>query len=162
MMYNDDGKKQADLDAELTVKHFLENGIEARVSTEDEDKIKHFDIVVDGKKIDLKRFNDFYCEITKLQNPQNEADQIWMIVNDEIHKTYLIDRKALVRVCAEILNPFELVDPDSWPIVNKEKDNNVTYKIGKSCGDKLAYFNLEMLREEDYEVIDMKWLDDQK
>ena len=66
MMYNDDGKKQADLDAELTVKHFLENGIEARVSTEDEDKIKHFDIVVDEKKIDLKRFNDFYCEITKL------------------------------------------------------------------------------------------------
>lgn len=66
MIYNTKGKDAADNDAQKTVDYYLSIGVSARLSTTEEDKIKKFDMEVDGVKIDLKRINGLYCEIDKL------------------------------------------------------------------------------------------------
>lgn len=159
MLYNNDGKAIADEDALKTAAYYNSIGIEARVATEHEDKEKKFDLVVDGVKFDLKRLNKLYCEISKLQLPENEADRVWIILNNDIHKTYSIKKQALVDICAEFLNPNELKDIDVVPEANPLRNERVTYAPGISCGDKLAYFDMSMLSRDDYKVVDMKWLD---
>jgi len=136
----------------------MSKGIDARMSTIDEDKYKKFDLVVDGVKIDLKRINGLYCEIAKLQLKENEAEKIWIISDDDIHQSYFIKKEALVRICAEFLNPEDLNDIDAIPIANPDRNLDVCYRRGPSAGDKLATFRIDMLNEDEYEVIDMKWL----
>ena len=89
----------------------------------------------------------------------NEADVVWIVSNDDIQHSYFIRKQALIRICAEFLNPNDVCDIDSAPKLNPDKNQKVTYHIGPSAGDKLATFSIDMLREGDYEVIDMKWLE---
>lgn len=122
MIHNTEGKTKADSDAQKTVDYYLSIGVSARLSTTEEDKIRKFDLIVDDVKIDLKRINGLYCEIDKLQLKDNEADAVWIVSNDDIHHSYFIRKQALIRICAEFLNPNDMFDIDSAPKPNPDKN----------------------------------------
>lgn len=89
----------------------------------------------------------------------NEADRVWMIVNNDIHRAYSIKKQALIDICAEFLNPYDMNDIDAVLVPNpKRKVSDNAYRFGKESGDKLADFDINMLSRSDYKVVDMHWL----
>lgn len=87
------------------------------------------------------------------------ADFLIIILNDDIHHAFKIKKDALLRICSEFSPDFDPNDIDSIPVINPNKNNYVTYKLGKCDNDKLAYFNINMLNKDEYSIIDMFWLD---
>lgn len=149
------GKSQSDIDCQKIVAYALAHGHTARLATEDEDEKLKFDYIIDGHKIDLKRFGSMYCEIDKLQNPRNEAEFILMIVGGDTRNAYKFRKDALVRICAKYIKPLPSLDFDETPILNECKNENVKYRIGPKSGDLLADFTLDMLQKDDYEIVDL-------
>lgn len=157
MMHNKTGKTQSDIDCAAICNYYNSHGCICHVASEAEDTLKKFDFMINGVKIDLKRYHCFYCEIDKLLKFENESSWIWYIIGGDLQHSCLVKREALVRTCAERIHDFHPNDMDSileWRD-NLDKNPNVTYGYGHH-GDKLAYFKLSMLDESDYKIIDLR------
>lgn len=154
-MRRPDCKQQSDIDCEKLVNYYNSIGHTSRIATSDEDQQDKFDFIVDGMKIDLKRYSHLYCEIDKLQNPLNEADCVLMIVNNDVSHAYSIKKTALIRICAEYVKPLSQLKFDEIPILNESKNPNVAYHYGSDSGDRLADFTIDMFDKNDYKVVDL-------
>lgn len=121
------------------VDHYIAEFGNSAISTDDDDTKRKFDIIIGEKKIDTKYFSKYYYEVDK--HAHSQATHLWYIMqNTDWHKTFLIKKDALARLCDDITG-----------------DPNVDFKIGKS-NQRLAEFSISQLDPSDYEVIDLSEL----
>lgn len=101
-MNNPNGYKNSKkLDAYL-VDYFSKHGKDARLATDSEDKLKKFDIVINGKKIDTKIVNrpktQLWFEVDK--HKDSECDLIWYFI-DGSKENYCISKDALINLVSD-------------------------------------------------------------